>query len=177
MNYNYTACCWFPTSSNINTSITVLTNQVWKLLIALFKVPNTDAFTVPYTLYKKNRFVSAQFCHNIGNIWAGAYQHPKKWLDCTILTRKVPEILLLYGLCVYYVVHICDFGMLRVKIIYRKTTYVKMRLRCSCDNAVPLLGVQSWSPGSTLHPQRCNKLYAPFGAKFAHTFLCTPHRM
>ena len=32
MNHNYTACCWFPTSSNIlNTSITVLTNQVWKL--------------------------------------------------------------------------------------------------------------------------------------------------
>ena len=29
-----------------NTSITVLTNQVWKLLIALFKVPNTGAFTV-----------------------------------------------------------------------------------------------------------------------------------
>ena len=27
-----------------NTSITVLTNQVWKLLIALFKVPNTGAF-------------------------------------------------------------------------------------------------------------------------------------
>ena len=30
-----------------NTFITVLTNQVWKLLIALFKVPNTGAFTVP----------------------------------------------------------------------------------------------------------------------------------
>ena len=29
-----------------NTSITVLINQVWKLLIALFKVPNTGAFTV-----------------------------------------------------------------------------------------------------------------------------------
>ena len=29
-----------------NTSITVLTNQVWKLLIALCKVPNTSAFTV-----------------------------------------------------------------------------------------------------------------------------------
>ena len=29
-----------------NTSITVLTNQVWKLLITLFKVPNTGAFTV-----------------------------------------------------------------------------------------------------------------------------------
>ena len=29
-----------------NTPITVLTNQVWKLLIALFKVPNTGAFTV-----------------------------------------------------------------------------------------------------------------------------------
>ena len=29
-----------------NTSITVLTNQVWKLLIALFKVPNTGVLTV-----------------------------------------------------------------------------------------------------------------------------------
>ena len=29
-----------------NTSITVLTNQVWKFVIALFKVPNTGAFTV-----------------------------------------------------------------------------------------------------------------------------------
>ena len=29
-----------------DTSITVLTNQVWKLLIALFKVPNTGAFMV-----------------------------------------------------------------------------------------------------------------------------------
>ena len=33
-----------------NTSITVLTNQVWKLLIALFKVPNTGAFTVLFSL-------------------------------------------------------------------------------------------------------------------------------
>ena len=31
------------------------------------------------------------------------------------LTLKVPEKLQLYGLYVYYVVHICDFGMLRVK--------------------------------------------------------------
>ena len=30
----------------VNTSITVLTTQVWKLLIALFKVPNTGALTV-----------------------------------------------------------------------------------------------------------------------------------
>ena len=29
-----------------NTSITVLTNQVWKLVSALFKVPNTGAFMV-----------------------------------------------------------------------------------------------------------------------------------
>ena len=29
-----------------NTSITVLTNRVWKLLIVLFKVPNTGVFTV-----------------------------------------------------------------------------------------------------------------------------------
>ena len=31
------------------------------------------------------------------------------------LTLKVPEKLQLYGLYVYYVMHICDFGMLRVK--------------------------------------------------------------
>ena len=31
------------------------------------------------------------------------------------LTFKLPEKLQLYGLYVYYVVHICDFGMLRVK--------------------------------------------------------------
>ena len=48
LNYNYTACCWFPTPSNILMlpSQFFLTNQVWKLLIALFKVPNTGAFTV-----------------------------------------------------------------------------------------------------------------------------------
>ena len=38
-----------------NTSITVLTNQVWKLLmIALFKVPNTGAFTVPDSTFQFN---------------------------------------------------------------------------------------------------------------------------
>ena len=31
------------------------------------------------------------------------------------LTLKVPEKLQLYELYVYYVVHICDFGMVRVK--------------------------------------------------------------
>ena len=35
-----------------NTSITVLTNQVWKLLIALFKVPNTGAFTLGVNFLK-----------------------------------------------------------------------------------------------------------------------------
>ena len=35
-------------------------------------------------------------------------------LSLSSLTLKVPEKLLLYGLYVYYVVHICDFGMLRV---------------------------------------------------------------
>ena len=33
-----------------------------------------------------------------------------------LLTLKVPEKLQLYGLYVYYLVHICDFGMLRVKL-------------------------------------------------------------
>ena len=52
--YNYTACCWFSTffqQYNTCTSITVLTNQVWKLLIALFKVPNTGALTVHAYMY------------------------------------------------------------------------------------------------------------------------------
>ena len=35
----------------------------------------------------------------------------------SLLTLKVPENLQIYGLYVYYVVHICDFGMLRVKDI------------------------------------------------------------
>ena len=34
------------------------------------------------------------------------------------LTLKVPEKLQLYGLYVYYVVHICDFGVLRVKWLF-----------------------------------------------------------
>ena len=37
-------------------------------------------------------------------------------LNVIFLTLKAPEKLQLYGLYVYYVVHICDFGMLRVKI-------------------------------------------------------------
>ena len=36
-----------------NTSITVLTNQVWKLLIELFKVPNTGALTVQRVFVKE----------------------------------------------------------------------------------------------------------------------------
>ena len=37
------------------------------------------------------------------------------------LTLNVPEELHLYGLCVYYVVHICDFGTLRVKTTRNKS--------------------------------------------------------
>ena len=39
------------------------------------------------------------------------YPFPPKWP----LTLKLPHKLQPYGLYVYYVVHICDFGMLRVK--------------------------------------------------------------
>ena len=57
MNYNYTSCRWFPTSSNIViTSITILTNQVWKLLIALFKVLNTGVFTVSLISCASNNY-------------------------------------------------------------------------------------------------------------------------
>ena len=40
-------------------------------------------------------------------------QNTKQW-NSFLLTLNVPEKLQLYGLHVYYVVHICDFGMLRV---------------------------------------------------------------
>ena len=103
MNYNYTACCWFPTSNIMYfhhssdksalkvtdctvqsaeycaftvhcmllvsyiqqyfyTSITVLTDQLWKLLIALFKVPNTGVFTV-YQHYLL-LYIEASLCQN-----------------------------------------------------------------------------------------------------------------
>ena len=47
MNYNYTACCWFTTSSNI----LILPSQFWQIRfescwLLRFKVPNTGAFTV-----------------------------------------------------------------------------------------------------------------------------------
>ena len=52
MNYNYTACCWFPTSSNI----LILPSQFWQIRfescwLHCFKVPNTGAFTVPLRLW------------------------------------------------------------------------------------------------------------------------------
>ena len=39
------------------------------------------------------------------------------------LTLTVPEKLQLYGLYVYYVVHICDFGMLRVNTVMNGTAF------------------------------------------------------
>ena len=39
----------------------------------------------------------------------------KLYLTISWLTLKLPDKLQPYGLYVYYVVHICDFGMLRVK--------------------------------------------------------------
>ena len=39
------------------------------------------------------------------------------------LTLKLPDKLQPYGIYVYYVVHICDFGMLRVKDRFWKKTF------------------------------------------------------
>ena len=41
-----------------------------------------------------------------------------------VLTLKAPEKSQLYGLYVYYVVHICDFGMLRVK------AHISFKMKC-----------------------------------------------
>ena len=56
------------------------------------------------------------------------------------LTLKVPEKLQLYGLYVYYVVHICDFGMLRVNLECLRPHFsdhmfklFKARLTCTCN--------------------------------------------
>ena len=44
----------------------------------------------------------------------GGSSHASKSLKYE-LTLKLPQKLQLYGLYVYFMVHICDFGMLRVK--------------------------------------------------------------
>ena len=45
----------------------------------------------------------------------GSSHNSTYWIK-NALTLKVPEKLQLYGLYVYYVVRICDFGMLRVNM-------------------------------------------------------------
>ena len=91
-----------------NTSITVLTNQVWKLLIALFKVPNTGAFTVPQgpllTRHKSYTYILCihfnwLFCYNTVSIWwcnilldasfrQAVFWHWLPGLTCQILCLK-----------------------------------------------------------------------------------------
>ena len=60
-----------------NTSITVLTNHVWKLLIALFKVPNTGAFiygtwseylTIYFVKLYLYQIVATQFASGVSQI-------------------------------------------------------------------------------------------------------------
>ena len=64
---NYTACCWFLTSSNISILPSQFqTNQLWNLLIALFKVLNTGALTV--FMFSNNILVYCTVCWYITNI-------------------------------------------------------------------------------------------------------------
>ena len=79
MNYHYTACCWFPTSSNI----LILPSQFWQIRFEScwfhcakkpeFKVPNTGAFrvTVHHSWWKQiqSRRVNGSV-HYDGNIKA-----------------------------------------------------------------------------------------------------------
>ena len=48
-----------------------------------------------------------------------------------ILTLKVPEKLQLYGFYVYYMVHICEFGMLRVKGIMMHLQALQISMKFS----------------------------------------------
>ena len=52
------------------------------------------------------------------------------------LTLKLPDKLQPYGLYVYYVVHICDFGMLRVK----QPSSISPRISQPVDDCVHILG-------------------------------------
>ena len=57
MNYNYTACCWFPTSSNILTLLSQFWQiRFWKLLIALFKSAEYWCFYGTMKIQAKTRF-------------------------------------------------------------------------------------------------------------------------
>ena len=62
------------------------------------------------------------------------------------LTLKVPEKLQLYGHYMYYVVHICDFGMLRVKDLQWRRWEVPV----SCDQAS--LHLHPWAHSLGIKP-------------------------
>ena len=65
-----------------NTSITILTNQVWKLLIALFKVPNTGAFTVTHSnVCVPTRWQKAASLYTF-SMWVGYQGWEQVKLEC-----------------------------------------------------------------------------------------------
>ena len=79
----------------------------------------------PLPLFSAGRWLSGQgdCCAEIPEAatwdqrteWRGGQSTGQWRVTNTLLTLKVPEKLQLYGLYVYCLVHICDFGMLRVK--------------------------------------------------------------
>ena len=82
------------------------------------------------TVWKKTESVKCI----INNHASTATLKPPLHLD---LTLKVPEELQLYGLYVYYVVHICDFGKLRVN----------MKITCTKRECVKLMwGLNHYTP-------------------------------
>ena len=73
----------------------------------------------------------------------------------TLLTLNVPEKLQLYGLHVYYVVHICDFGMLRVNQGPQTAGAYLPRGGGGQDNGPPSKAVcRSTGEGKTFHSSK-----------------------
>ena len=89
------------------------------------------------------------------------------WTLICLLTLKVPEKLLLYGLYVHYVVHICDFGMLRVKLILSSFEVILWSLVQDCCTFWKIDGNSFKStntvPGKKLH--RGSGQFRPRNAK------------
>ena len=72
-----------------------------------------------------------------------AFEWRAQMLSFLFHRLKVPEKLQVYGLYVHYVVHICDFGMLRVKDVPHLILCATWPRRPSGYNSIPILYIKA----------------------------------
>ena len=84
------------------------------------------------------------------------------------LTLNMPEELHFYGLCVYYVVQICDFGMLRVNNSRPEcqpdasySQFQRPSLSCTSLLRSPPPHIYAWARSGAPHFALCRGTYLP----------------